>query len=299
MSHLPNFLVIGAARSGTTALYTYLKQHPSIFMSPVKEANFFAFRPEELVYRGPGADHANNSVAELESYRRLFNDATTESAIGEASPLYLYAEQAPKRIHDLLSDAKLIVILRNPIEQAFSHFLYARRLMIEPLESFDDALKAERQRQDDGWIPMFQYSSFPRYHEQLTRYLTYFDRSQIYIHLYEDFQEAPVDVLKNIFDFLNVDSGFTPDISYRPNTGGEPRSRFLQNLVMKPRTSTRLLGQFMPTEWRQRIRDAVSQGNLEKPTISGDAENFLKSQLSDDIDKLQDLINRDLSHWLS
>src|SRR5437867_4308222 len=120
---LPTFLVIGAARSGTTALYLYLRQHPNVFMSRDKETNFFAFEGEALDFRGPGAEFVNNSVVTLNAYLRLFADAPENAAIGEASPLYLYSLHAAERIHARLPDVRLIAILRNPIEQAYSHYL--------------------------------------------------------------------------------------------------------------------------------------------------------------------------------
>ncbi len=116
MGIMPTFLVIGAARSGTTALYTYLKQHPMVFMSSVKETNFYAFEGEKLECRGPGADYINNSITNLANYRELFAMASNEMARGEVSPLYLYSEKAPKRVRKHIPDVQLIAILRNPIE---------------------------------------------------------------------------------------------------------------------------------------------------------------------------------------
>ncbi len=299
MDNLPNFLVIGAARSGTTALYTYLKQHSEIFMSPLKETNFFAFKQEDLTFQGPGADYVNNSLVDLAAYQALFEGVTREKAIGEASPLYLYSEQAPGRIQNLIPNAKLIAILRNPIEQAFSHYLYARRQMIDPLDTFDEALLGESKRKSEGWMPMFRYSQFPMYGEQLSRYFDHFDGGQIQVHLYEDFEVDPSKVMSNVFEFLEVDAGFGPDMSYRPNTGGEPKRKWLQDLVMKQRASTRLIGKLMPEQLRQRIRDAVSQENLDQPEMSENAREYLQGELGDDIGRLQSLIDRDLSHWLA
>ena len=122
MARVPKLIVIGAARSGTTALYEHLRQHPQIFLSSSKEANYFAFEGEPLDYRGPGADFVNNSVASWDAYLELFADAPGDAVIGDISPLYLYAPKTAERIRARLPDAKLVAILRNPIEQAFSHF---------------------------------------------------------------------------------------------------------------------------------------------------------------------------------
>lgn len=298
MGKMPTFLVIGAARSGTTALYMYMKQHPDIFMSEHKETNFFAYENESLDCSGPGADYINNSTTSLADYQRFFEGVSGERATGEASPLYLYSEKAPRRIRHHLPDVKLIAILRNPIEQAFSHFLYAKRQMLEPLDDFTSALKSEGERKRKCWQPLFQYSQFPKYFEQLERYYDMFHESQIRVYSYEEFVENPQSVLSDIYSFLGVDKDYVSDFSYRPNAGGIPKSRFLQNIVMKPYLVTGLVGRLIPEEIKRRIRDAVSDRNLEKPRFPGAAKDYLKKELREDILKLQVLLNRDLSAWL-
>ncbi len=298
MANLPTFLIIGAARSGTTALYRFLKEHPDVFMSESKEPNFFAYENEQPQCAGPGADYINNSTTRLADYQRLFVGVSGERAIGEASPLYLYSETAARRIHHHLPHVKLIAILRNPIEQAFSHFLYAKRQMLEPLDDFLCALDAQDERRKRCWQPLFQYSEFPKYYQQLKRYYDVFPESQIKIYTYEEFDEDPRRVLIDIYSFIGVDQAFVPDVRYRPNTGGVPRNRFLQNLVMQPNALADFAGRFIPEEVKRRIRDAVSNRNLVKPSFPADARNRLKTELRTDILNLQNLLKRDLSVWL-
>lgn len=298
MDKMPTFLVIGAARSGTTALYTYLKQHPDIFMSVNKETNFFAFENEQLICKGPGADYINNSTTKFNDYQLQFRGLKKETAIGEASPLYLYSKKAPKRIHQHLPDVKLIAILRNPIEQAFSHFLYAKRQMLEPLENFEEALRSEQERKAQDWQPLFQYSQFPKYHEQLQRYFEVFPNKQIKVFTYEDYKSSPQKVMNDIYEFIGVDRSFICDYSYKPNAGGVPKNQLLQDIVMKPYLATRIVGHFIPERLKRRVRDAISDRNLEKPMLSTEAKAHLKIVLSDDILRLQDLLKRDLSSWL-
>lgn len=297
---MPSFLVIGAARSGTTALYSHLRRHPQVFMSPVKETNFFAFESETLDYQGPGNDYVNNSITDLAAYRALFADAPGDAlAVGEASPLYLYVEKTASRIRHHIPEARLIAVLRNPVEQAFSHFLYAKRQTIEPLDDFDEALRAEPERARARWQPLFQYSRFPMYHQQLRRFYDQFPAEQIRVYLYEDFSGDPESVLVDVHDFIGVDPGFVPDLDYRTNAGGVPRSALLQNLVMQPHLLNRLIGRLVPEELKRRIRDAVSDRNLARPQISAEARAYLLGVLRPDILKLQDLIGRDLSAWLA
>jgi len=298
MANMPTFLIIGAARSGTTALYMYMKKHPDVFMSENKETNFFAYENDLLDCAGPGADYINNSTTRMADYQELFKGVSGESAIGEACPLYLYSEKAPHRIHHYIPDVKLIAILRNPIDQAFSHFLYAKRQMLEPLNDFTSALNAQDERKRKRWQPLFQYSQFPKYYQQLQRYYDVFPDSKIKVFTYEEFEENPKSLLIDIYSFIGVDQESDVDISYRPNTGGVPKSRFLQDLVMQPHLLTRLAGQLIPEQMKRRIRDAVSNHNLVKPPFPAEARNHLKTELREDILKLQDLLKRDLSAWL-
>ena len=212
--------------------------------------------------------------------------------------MYLYSEKAPERIHYHLPDVKLIAILRNPIEQAFSHFLYAKRQMLEPLDDFTDALRSEGERKRNDWQPLFQYSQFPKYHQQLKRYYEVFSETQIKVYSYEEFEEYPQSVLSDLYSFIGVDKDFVPDLSYRPNVGGVPKSRFLQDIIMKPYQVTRLVGRLIPGAIKRRIRDAVSDHNLEKPPFPEVAKSHLRKALREEILKLQVLLNRDLSDWL-
>ncbi len=158
MAGLPDFLIIGAARAGTTALHSYLRQAPDIFMPAHKEPNFFAFEDEALACRGPGAEFINNSVTRMADYRTLFAGAGPGQRLGEASPLYLYSPKAPERIAHHLPEVRMVAILRNPVDQAFSHFLYATKYRIEPIADFTEALRREEERMAAGWQPLFGYS---------------------------------------------------------------------------------------------------------------------------------------------
>ena len=299
MKRMPDFLVIGAARAGTTALYSYLKQHPGIFMPSAKEPNFFAFEGQELACKGPGADYINNSRNTLDAYCGLFADAPDGALLGEASPLYLFAEQAPLRIHHHIPKVPMVAILRNPIEQAYSHFMYATKQRIEPLESFTEALQQEEARLAERWQPLFGYSSFPRYATQLQRFYDVFPKEQILVRTYEDFQTSPAEVLHDIFAHIGADPGFAPDMSHRPNAGGVPKNRLFQDFLMKPNPITRAIGMVVPQEARLKIRDRLARANLKGDTeMPAPARVMLIERLASEIHALQRLIGRDLSHWL-
>ncbi|WP_171238993.1 sulfotransferase [Ruegeria sp. HKCCA5763] len=298
MTGLPDFLIIGAARAGTTALHSYLRQNPSVFMPTVKEPNFFCFEGEALACKGPGADYINNSVVDIDAYRTLFAPAPANSICGEASPLYLYSPKAPGRIHHHIPNVRMVVILRNPVDQALSHYLYAVKQRIEPLEDFAAALDAEDERLEADWQPLFGYSRFPRYAEQLSRYFSLFDRNQFLIRTYEDFQTDPQGLITDITEFIGADSGFRPDISSQLNAGGVPRSRLFQDFLMKPNPITGLIARVMPQEMRWKIRDQLSRFNLKRGVeMPPRARAILQDRLLPEIETLEQMLERDLSAW--
>ena len=175
---LPNFLVIGAGKSGTTSLYYYLRQHPEIFMSPVKEPGFFALEGHPLDFRGPGDERLRETTATtLESYEKLFSEARGESAVGESSVLYLYDGNAHESIARHIPDVKLLAVLRNPVDRAYSAFLHRTRDGYETCATFEEALAAEPQRAADGWYYGWRYREYGFYHRSLVRYYDRFDRA--------------------------------------------------------------------------------------------------------------------------
>jgi len=221
---MPNFLLMGAAKAGTTALYQYLKQHPQIYMSPVKEPHFFAYEGRKPNTQGPG-DTANDSIITLKEYLALFESVRNERAIGEASTMYLYLPQACERIRYYLPDARLIAILRHPAERAYSAFIHLVREGRETLTNFSQALQSEEERIRQNWGPLWHLTRCGFYYEQVKRYFDTFPREQIKIYLYDDFKARPTQVVQDIFRFLKVDDSFQPDMSVRVNISGIPKSR--------------------------------------------------------------------------
>ena len=210
-------------KSGTTALYYYLEQHPQIFMSPVKEPNFFCSGNESTSNLG--------GVADVRAYERLFAGVSNEKAYGEASHCYLYEPKAVERIKSCIPEAKLIAILRNPVDRAYSHFLHMVRNGTEPLADFSRALQEEAA---GAYRPNFQdYVGRGLYHEQLMRYFDAFDEDQIKIYLYEDLSDAAIYTLRDIFQFLDVDAEFIPDMSLKHNVSGHPKNKTLDRLLRK------------------------------------------------------------------
>jgi hypothetical protein len=297
---MPNFLIIGAGKSGTTSLYYYLKQHPQVYMSPVKEPKFFALEGEKLDFRGPSDDRGINrtSVTDIEAYRALFRGVTIEKAIGEASSLYLYSPKAPGRIRHYIPDVKLIAILRNPVERAFSSYLHCVRDRGEPIRDFAQALSQEETRIENRWGPIWHYKSVGFYSAQLERYFDTFRRDQIKVYLYEDMGSNPVSVLQDIFRFLGVDDTFVPDVSLKHNVSGVPKSQVLHELLNKRNPIKSAFKPLLPVKLRKRLNRGLTGRNLVKPQLSPEVRAQLIEAYSEDILKVEELIQRDLSKWL-
>lgn len=294
---LPNFLVIGAAKSGTTALYHYLKQHPQVYMSPQKETNFFAFEGQRVCFRGPGDGETSDSiVTTLASYEDQFQAVSNESAIGEASPWYLYSTDAAANIHRRIPDAKLIAVLRNPADRAFSSYLHVIRHGRENL-TFEEGLLAEEERIAQGWEPIWHYQRVGFYAEQVKNYIDLFGREQTRFFLYDDFLKEPYGTLTQIYEFLGVDPGFVADTTVKPNVTGVPRNRLLGRLVFQPnplKSTARIL---MPKQLRYELSQKLGQRLLVKPSLGAAVRERLSRCFKRDILDLQDLIGRDLSAW--
>ncbi len=297
---MPNFLIIGAAKSGTTALHEYLQQHPQVYMTPNKETNFFAFEGEVIDFNGPGDNGVKNfSITDLETYQAEFEQVTNELALGEACPSYLYLPKAAPKIKKYIPNTRLIVILRNPVERAYANFLHLVRDNREPHSDFISALKDETTRIENNWEWFWHYIQVGYYGSQLQRYYEMFSPSQIKVYLYEDFKTKPVALIQDICRFLEIDNTFVPDMSYRPNRSGVPRNRTIHSFVMKPNLLKDLFKPLLPNIFRQNIKNQVKYNNLEKPPISQSARQYLIKLYREDIIQCQNLINRDLSPWLA
>lgn len=297
---MPNFLIIGAAKSGTTSLYRYLGQHPQIYMSPAKEPNFFALEGEKPDFRGPGDREAlGPSVTEIGAYRGLFDGGSGEQAVGEASPMYLYSQKAPERIERHVPDAKLVALLRNPVERAYSAFLHLLRDGVEPFDDFDRALREEATRRRMNYAPHWFYEDGGFYYAQLSRYFGRFDGSNIRVYLYEDLSRDPVGLLQDIFGFLGVDGGFVPDVSVRHNVGGIPKDGRLHGPLISRGPVGSRIPPLVPAGARERVAARFGARNFGKPPpLLPGTRGRLIEVYEQDVLKLQFLIQRDLSKWL-
>lgn len=300
---MPNFLIIGAAKAGTTALYSYLKQHPQIYMSPEKEPHFFAFEGEKLKFGGTAGDREwlnRTAITDIKTYQQQFQKVSQQIAIGEASALYLYIPKAAERIRHYIPNAKLITILRNPAQRAYSAFLFQMRDSLEPITDFTQALQEEKIRIQKNWVPIYYYQQMGFYYNQVKRYFDIFNRDQIKVYLYEDFSANPMSILQDTFQFLGVDDTFTPNVLERHNVSGIPKNKVLSNFIVNPHPIKDMFKPFLPKSLRRGLIVGLkNRRSLDKPPrMSAEVSKQLIDVYREDILKLQDLLQRDLSIWL-
>ena len=304
---LPNFLIIGAAKSGTTSLANYLKQHPQVFIPPGnKEPNFFILEGLKLPsFAGPAEPKIlyekiyQYSVTDIDSYRSLFQEVSQEKAIGEASVPYLYFPQAAERIKKHIPDVRMIVVLRNPVDRLYSHYLMVReKYLLEPLR-LAQAIAQEKERIRNNWGWDWHYVSMGMYYKQLKLYLDLFDREQIKIFLYEDFCLEPVKVVQEICRHISVDDRFIPDLSTRNKVSYASRSLMLNRLLNTPNRIRASLKRLLPkTAYKRFLSYGSSWNKVSIPPLAPDIRKRLKAVFREEIIKLQELIHRDLSAWL-
>jgi hypothetical protein len=297
-SQLPNFLVLGAGKAGTTSLQHYLKTHPAIYLSAIKEPKYFVFPETRPLFVGPPANLP--AIWKLEDYRNLFAGRTHESATGEISPQYLYYEHSPGAIRKLIPEAKLIAILRDPADRAHSHFCHNRRDGREALSDFSQALAAEDQRIAAGWWSNFHYRSRGYYAQQLKRYLALFPREQILVLLYDDMVSDCAAVLKRICAFLGVDENYKFDTTKRDNvTYGVPRGPLMLRFLKSNGPAKQLIRKIIPARMQSSLFRRLAALLLDPPPpFDPGVRQRLVASFKPDILELEQLIERDLSTWL-
>jgi hypothetical protein len=294
---LPTFLIVGAGRSGTTTLYQALRRHPQVFMSPVKEPSYFVYCDRQLP-DGPGAGWVRETaVTTLEEYEALFAEAGGARAIGEASPRYLSSAAAPERIHALLPEVRLVAILRNPVDRAFANYLGFRRDGFDPAPTFDAALDDQERRRREGWA-FGAFLDFGLYARQLERYRRLFGQQQLRVYLFEDLVDAPAALSRDLLEFIGVDPEAALDLSERHGRTGELRGPLLGWLWRHSTRVRALVRPAVPLALRDAAFAWVMRGQR-KPEMTASQRDRLLDFYADDITRLQELLQRDLSAWLN
>ncbi len=297
---LPNFLIVGVEKAGTTSIYNYLKQHPQVYMSPVKETNFLEKDWETLI-----KDHnfkgKPSKIVTFEQYKALFEGVTDEIAIGEASPNYLFHyESSAARIRKYVPEAKLIAILRDPAERAYSDYLMHVR---DEIQSTVKTLSLSEQIKLKGETSFTLRKGL--YYQPIKYYFEQFSPEQVRIYFYKDLSKNSLEFMQNIYKFIGVNDNFEVDTSKKAQTAAIPKSRALNKLIRTDnplRTSIRtLIKPFIPLSLRAKARKTILELNSNTKNtdpLSPELRQALVDYYRDDILKLQDLIQQDLADWL-
>lgn len=294
-SRLPNLLILGAAKSGTSSLYGYLAQHPDVFMSAFKEPHFFVWEGREYDIEGPGVERVGRHVIkDLDSYLKLFSGAGHKRIRGEASTGYLHTPGVAERIRTYVPEAGLMAILRNPVDRAYSAFLHAQREGLEPAADFEQALQEEPSRVRNRWIGLTLYATVGMYAEQLERYLDVFPCEQIRVYLFDDLAREPMRLAQDAFRYLGVSDSFQPDVSTPANRGSAVRSVRVRSLVRIVRKSS--LGRRFPSGPGRAILRTINERPM-RP-LSPTLRHKLAGVFEADVMRLSRLLDRDLTPWL-
>ena len=294
----PNFIIVGAMKAATTSVYSYLKQHPDIFMTRVKEPMFFNNYKKSQDFLIIGSK-SKNKIKTISEYYALFDEAKSEKLLGEASPSYIYDKKTPSLIKKYLPNTKIIIILRQPIDRAYSNFLHVLRSGREVFSSFEDSINNESKRIEDNWSPLYHYINKGYYSEQIERYFNEFPIGNIKILLFEDIIQNTKECLIDIFRFLQVDDTFEVDFSRKLNASGIPRGVF--GFILKKMRYYRVMPKFALSDYLPNfiINFIFKSVYTKSPKLSSKHRKELTNKYyKEEIKKLQKLINRDLSAWL-
>lgn len=276
----PNFFIVGAPRAGTTSLYEYLSQHPDIYMSPIKEPGFFSpliqSDPFKIVWE-------QFLVTEESEYLSLFEGAEGYTAVGEATPAYLFDEKSPYLIQKKVPDAKIIVLLRDPVEQVHSHFW--KIAMTVPFRSLYQALETS----DWGWYLL----ESARYAKHLKRYFEVFGKERVLVLLFKDLKINPREVLKRVCEFLDVDAEPIRRIKFEQhNPTVAPRALWAYRLIMLRRKGilrNAPLPRFLTAKLRRFLMKKGKGPGLDKRTVER-----LVQEFEHEVAELEKLLGRSL-----
>lgn len=295
----PDFLLIGAPKAGTTALYKALSRHPEIHASDEKEPRFFAFRGARPDFGGPGGKTiANTIVHEQADYLALFADCPPGRITGEASTAYLHSEEAPREAAACVPGARIVAVLRHPVDRAYSQWLHLTQEGLETERDFETAWRLGAKRLDDGWPPLWGYRERGFYGRQLQRWLDHFPREQVLVLFYEEWLEEPDHTLARVCRHLGVDDASLPRVTRENVSSRQPRWKWLHHRMVGNNAIRRLAQNVLPLAVRDAITWTVTSVNLRPgPRLDPKLRDLLAAEYLDDLALLERLIRADLSRW--
>lgn len=299
MQNKPDFIVVGAAKCGTTSIFNYLNQHPDIFIPKVKECRFFSNLPKN--FKGLGAEFfPNTGITDEKTYFDLFK-GYEDNVCGDISNDYLYYyEESIKNIKRHLGEnVKIVIVLRNPIDRAYSNYMHAVRDGWEDL-TFEQSIIEETYRMNDNWGWPYHYIHVGFYYKQVKAYLDNF--SNIKVYLFEDLKNQD-DFLYNLYNFLDVKKMQSGKDNKIYNISGYPKNKFMHYFLTKDNFLKKILKpvvKYIFSEKKiQYFLANMKNKNLEKKELSFKTRLYLQEVYREDIKKLSLIIERNLDHWIT
>jgi hypothetical protein len=298
---LPDFLVIGAPKAGTTALHAALAQHPGLYMSPIKEPKHFLTDGPPPTRGGPGdVQTYREHVWRRADYEALFDAAPAGTLRGESTPLYLHDREAMARIRAAIPDARLIAVIRDPVERAHSNWTHLWSAGLEPIGDFVQACGEEQRRIDAGWASFWHYTGLSRYGEQLEHLFTLFPREQVLVIRYRQLVDQPATTLDTIFGFLGVKQGVVTEIP-RQNVTAHPEATLSHQAVALLLRAAAGIGRFLPGS----VSDALTgplerylqRHSRERQPLSWEQRQELIPRFQADLELLERVLGADFSDW--
>lgn len=293
MSKIPDFLIVGAAKSGTTSLHRYLSQHPQIFLPAIKETWFFCSfnNPNQTVPK-----KYPELPSSWEEYLSFFKDAAADQLIGEATPAYLYYDQLTitniKRFHPNWKELKIIIILREPISKIISHYRYVQNKGIDPdgLALWPALQKEDDRKQNNELSYDLHYVSNTRYYQQLKAYLDTFPNCKVV--LFDQLKQNSKNLLQGITSFLGVtDFDFSLDMVHNRSKARKVARNSGVEWMMD---NGRMLKRLLPKGFKKRLKNQL----LKEEVASEEALAYLRPIFRKEIQLLQEIVDHDLSSWL-
>lgn len=295
---LPDFVIGGTVRAGTTSLYQALMAEPGVWMSTPKEPHFFSYGGQPLTWGGPYAD-LSTVITDPTVYASLFDGAEDARAVGEASVDYLYlARRAAPRMREAIPDVRLVFVLRDPVARAYSHYQLQRMYGWEPCATFAEALAAEDGRIADGWMFPWHYFNIGLYAAQLRTFLQYFPRDQIHIVSFDDVQEHWSQVFSDVCTHI----GIVPVLAEQPvthvNQSSAPRSALVSRAMYGRGFLRRTARRVIPKELRPLVVRTVERVNFRTPpAIPDDMRVHLAERYRADVEEVAALTGIDVTPW--
>ena len=294
---IPNLFVIGAARSATTSLYHYLSKHPEIYVPTKKEIDYFGVGDSDQVYKGPDAVTINSRITRTwEEYLGYFESVSKELYFVDVSPWYLYSPNAAQVIQSKVRDIKIIVILRDPVDRAFSHYSLMRKLGLETVSSFQKALEIEKKRISDNWAFGWFYRDVGYYGIQLSRYFSIFDREMIKVVFFEDLKANPSLVMQSIYEFLGV----SLEVDFHYEVYNEVKLdgySFVTSMLSSSSVLKNYLKMCINDRTRRKIQHTIMRWNIYKPELDKKTRKILHENYKDDIKLVENLLECRVDFW--